>query len=96
MIYEVLEVYTPHDTDLDRKRHKATFQSDTDDLFELAVQARASCLQVEVTEEILAKIRQHLECDEVRDYLEWYDKSFSYEVFGNNGDWEITVTQQAE
>lgn len=93
MKYKVNEVYTPDDTDLDRKRYKAEFESDSTDLLELAVQARIACHQPDSRiEETITNIRKHLEHDDVLAQLEGQDpKCFDFLIWGNNGEWEITV-----
>lgn len=93
MKYKVKEVYTPDDTDLDRKRYEAEFESDSTDLLELAVQARIACHQPDTrTEETIANIRQHLKHDDVLGQLEGQNQTyFNFLMWGNNGEWEITI-----
>ena len=93
MKYTVNEVYTPEDTDLDRKRFQTEFESKSTDLFELAVQARTACHPSDSrTEETIANIRKALVNDDVLEQLEGQDHTFfDFLMFGNNGEWEISV-----
>lgn len=106
--YTVTEVYTPHDTDLDRKRCEAKFESESTDLFELAVQARIACYNSPVDDETVVNVRHVLEQSEVLEQLadtigihHFFDRdgtssTFAFEVFGHNGDWELTVTRHID
>lgn len=90
--YKVEEVYTPHDTCLDRKRREAKFASGSTDLFELAVQARIACYQMSIPNE--GSVREQLVASEVPEQIQdCRPEFFAFEVFGDNGDWELTITK---
>ena len=93
MKYKVKEVYTPDNTDLDRKRYEAEFESDSTDLLELAVQARTACHEPEArTEKTITNIRKQLEQDDVLGQLEGQDPTYlDFTIWSNNGEWELTV-----
>lgn len=93
MQYKVSEVYTPDDVGSDRRRFEHTFQSDSKDVNELAYLAWLSCHedQSEATKErCKARLQEVIDDDQLIDFDETY---LEFTIFGNNGEWNLTVTQ---
>ena len=92
MKYKVEETYTPKDVAY-IKHHNAEFESDSENLFELAIQARTACHPPEVRDaELISRIHQRLAHDGVREQLEGQEIScFSFVLFGGHGEWAMTV-----
>jgi hypothetical protein len=88
--YKVHETYTPDDTNKDRTRRDAEFTSDSNDLTELAIQARIACEKAHPFE--LVRIRRLVQ--ESADQLEGQaTDDFEITLFSNNGEWYLEVEQ---
>jgi hypothetical protein len=89
--YRVNEVYTPEDTDLDRRRKEYTFSTDATDIFEIAVAARVAAHNV-TSPEIEANVRAAFRYDDVADQLSGQEAdAFDFILYSNNGEWETCV-----
>ncbi len=96
MKYKVEEIYTPKDVANIKHHFEPTnveFESDSENLFELAIQARTACHPPEVRDaELISRIHQRLGYDGVREQLEGQEIScFSFVLFGGHGEWAMTV-----
>jgi hypothetical protein len=89
--YKVNEVYTPEDTDLDRRRKEYTFSTDATDIFEIAVAARIAAHDT-LSPELEANVRAAFRCDDVQDQLSSQEAdAFDFILYSNNGEWETCV-----
>jgi hypothetical protein len=96
MRYKVREVYTPDDAECDRARREGSFESDSTDLFELALLARKSCYTGDIVPKDEA-LRKRLEFDDVSEQLadgEYEPSYFEFKLWENSGEWDITVEAQ--
>lgn len=94
MKYRVKEVYTPDDPANDRCREEFFFESDSTDIYEVAVAARAACHASVVSEQTMQNIKAAMNYSDVRDQLEDQELSdFTFQLFGNSGTWDMEVEQ---
>lgn len=88
--YEVRETYTPDDPSVDRQRKQAEFVNESDDIKELAFNARLAILNMPTNPEMQEAARRMVE--ESADQLDnQHPDAFEIILFGNNGEWLLEV-----